>query len=103
VIKRRSEQSRKREVANDWHLDLSGPILNLADLEDAHLEGANLRGAHLEGTILSGEQVLDAYGDALTELSEEVARPALAEAYVTQSSHGTWLFQGSHGGDGTQG
>jgi hypothetical protein len=23
-------------------------------------------------------------------------------AYVTQSSHGTW-FQGSHGGDGTQG
>jgi hypothetical protein len=25
-----------------------------------------------------------------------------ARAYVTQSSHGTW-FQGSHGGDGTQG
>ena len=26
-----------------------------------------------------------------------------ARAYVTQSSHGTWLYQGSHGGDGTQG
>jgi hypothetical protein len=26
-----------------------------------------------------------------------------AHAYVTQSSHGTWLYQGSHGGDGTQG
>jgi hypothetical protein len=26
-----------------------------------------------------------------------------ARAYVTQSSRGTWLFQGSHGGDGTQG
>jgi hypothetical protein len=26
-----------------------------------------------------------------------------ARAYVTQSSHGTWLFQGSHGGDGTEG
>jgi hypothetical protein len=24
------------------------------------------------------------------------------QTYVTQSSHGTW-FQGSHGGDGTQG
>jgi hypothetical protein len=24
-------------------------------------------------------------------------------AYATQSSHGTWLFQGSHGGDGTEG
>jgi hypothetical protein len=24
-------------------------------------------------------------------------------AYVTQSSHGTWLYQGSHGGDGPQG
>jgi hypothetical protein len=24
-------------------------------------------------------------------------------AYVTQSNHGTWLYQGSHGGDGTQG
>ena len=26
-----------------------------------------------------------------------------ARAYVTQSNHGTWLFQGSHGGDGTEG
>ena len=26
-----------------------------------------------------------------------------ARAYATQSSHGTWLFQGSHGGDGTEG
>ena len=24
-------------------------------------------------------------------------------AYVTQANHGTWLFSGSHGGDGTQG
>jgi hypothetical protein len=24
-------------------------------------------------------------------------------AYATQSSHGTWLFQESHGGDGTEG
>jgi hypothetical protein len=26
-----------------------------------------------------------------------------AHAYVTQSSHGTWLYGSSHGGDGTQG
>ena len=25
------------------------------------------------------------------------------EAYATQSSRGTWVFQGGHGGDGTQG
>ncbi len=32
-----------------------------------------------------------------------VARNGQAvQAYVTQSSHGTW-FQGSHGGDGTEG
>ena len=32
-----------------------------------------------------------------------VARNGRAvQAYVTQSSHGTW-FQGSHGGDGTEG
>ena len=24
-------------------------------------------------------------------------------AYVSQLSHGTWLYSGSHGGDGTQG
>jgi hypothetical protein len=29
--------------------------------------------------------------------------PDGTHAYVTQSSHGTWLFQGSHGGDGTEG
>lgn len=29
--------------------------------------------------------------------------PDGTHAYVTQSSHGTWLYQGSHGGDGTQG
>jgi hypothetical protein len=29
--------------------------------------------------------------------------PDGTHAYVTQSRHGTWLFQGSHGGDGTQG
>jgi hypothetical protein len=26
-----------------------------------------------------------------------------AHAYVTRSSHGTWLYGSSHGGDGTQG
>ena len=29
--------------------------------------------------------------------------PDGTHAYVTQSRHGTWLFQGSHGGDGTEG
>ena len=29
--------------------------------------------------------------------------PDGAHAYVTQSSHGTWLYGSSHGGDGTQG
>jgi hypothetical protein len=28
VLKRRSEQSRKREEANDWRFDLSGAVLN---------------------------------------------------------------------------
>ncbi len=29
--------------------------------------------------------------------------PDWTHAYVTQSSHGTWLYGSSHGGDGTQG
>ena len=35
-------------------------------------------------------------------VSAAATAPDAAHAYVTQSSHGTW-FQGSHGGDGTQG
>jgi Pentapeptide repeats (8 copies)/Protein of unknown function (DUF2934) len=54
VIKRRSEGSRQREVANAWCLDLSGAILKRANLLDAHLEHASLVGAHLEGANLWG-------------------------------------------------
>jgi len=53
VIKRRSEQSRKRESSHDWRLDLSGAILNLADLSGAHLERADLNLTRLEGAYLS--------------------------------------------------
>ncbi len=52
VIKRRSEQSRELEGANDWRFDLSGAILKRCDLRGAHLEGANLNAAHLEGAFL---------------------------------------------------
>jgi hypothetical protein len=52
VIMRRSEQSRKRERANNWRLDLSGAVLKQAGLIGAHLEGANLSEAHLEGAYL---------------------------------------------------
>ncbi len=62
VLKRRSEQSREREGANGWHLnlnkvvlkqsDLSGAHLERAGLSDAHLEGADFMGAHLEGASL---------------------------------------------------
>ena len=45
VIMRRSEQSREREGANYWHLDLSGAILKRYDLDGAHLGGAILRDA----------------------------------------------------------
>ena len=54
VLKRRSEQSRKREEANDWHLDLRGAVLNRTALFGAHLEGANLSAAHLVGATLRG-------------------------------------------------
>src|SRR3984957_16546237 len=101
VIKRRSEQSRKRESSHDWRLDRSGAILNLADLSGAHFERADLnltrlagarlrgphlrradlRGAHLEGadlcyaTGMSEAQLRDAHGDAATKLPEELVRP----------------------------
>jgi uncharacterized protein YjbI with pentapeptide repeats len=58
VIKRRTEQSREREGANDWHLDFNNAILKLHNLVGAHLEGAFLLNAHLEGAIL-GEAHLE--------------------------------------------
>ena len=36
-------------------------------------------------------------------VSATATTPDGAHAYVTQSSHGTWVFQGSQGGDGTEG
>jgi hypothetical protein len=53
VIKRRNEQSRKREDINGWRLDLSGAVLTGANLMGAHLEGANLHSAHLQFANLS--------------------------------------------------
>ena len=53
VIKRRSEQSREREGANDWRFDLSGADFEtMSTSPDAHLERANLTVAHLEGADL---------------------------------------------------
>jgi uncharacterized protein YjbI with pentapeptide repeats len=54
VIKRRSEQSRKREGANNWRLDLSGAVLRHANLSGAHLDRANFSDAYLERTNLGG-------------------------------------------------
>jgi hypothetical protein len=54
VLKRRSEQSREREGANDWCFDLNNVILKRYDLIGAPLERAYLMGAHLEEAILEG-------------------------------------------------
>ena len=39
----------------------------------------------------------------MQNVSAAATAPDGAQAYVTQSSHGTWLYGSSHGGDGTQG
>jgi uncharacterized protein YjbI with pentapeptide repeats len=67
VVRRRSERGRKREIANDWHLDLTDAILKRATLcgwhlerfylDGAHLEHADLRKAHLEGANLFGARL----------------------------------------------
>jgi uncharacterized protein YjbI with pentapeptide repeats len=77
VIRRRSEQSRDREISNKWILDLSGAILKRADLQGVHLEGANLVGAHLVGGNLSRAHLAKArLGEAHLEGS------ALVEAHL---------------------
>jgi uncharacterized protein YjbI with pentapeptide repeats len=58
VIKRRREQSRVRERAEEWRLDLTTAVLKQANLKKAHLERAWLQGAHLEGAAL-GEARLE--------------------------------------------
>ena len=53
VLARRGERGHRREVANNWRLDLGGANLRSASLREAHLKGANLSRAHLEGADLT--------------------------------------------------
>ena len=86
VIKRRSELSRKREVANAWRLDLRRAVLKRAHLRDAHLEWANLGGAHLEHADLRG-----AHLEHADLRGAHLERASLSDAYLKEAN-----LRGSH-------
>jgi hypothetical protein len=87
--------------------------------EQPCLLGSLLSGRSVDGVPQEsnhGEVSLHGVQSGKTHESRAMnARPRLASAraspspgsavraYATQSGHGTWLFQGSHGGDGTEG
>ncbi len=76
-------------------------ILSIASIGTAYADSEGGQNANTQFTQAAG---------FLAQAPAQNAPPAVTaqnsqavRAYITQSSHGTWLFQGSRGGDGTQG
>ena len=107
VIKRRSEQSREREGANDWRFDLSGAILKRCDLSGAHLEWANLNDAHLEGANLSvahleGASLWDAHLEGAFSLAR-ISRGPTSAARILSGPTSQRASRGAPSGGRPQG
>jgi Protein of unknown function (DUF2934)/Pentapeptide repeats (8 copies) len=101
VIKRRSEQSREREGANDWRFDLSGAILKRCNLRRAHLEGANLNAAHLEGASLTiahleGARLWDTHLEGAYLTSAHLKGAQLIRAHLDRANLSAANFERAH-------
>jgi uncharacterized protein YjbI with pentapeptide repeats len=103
VIKRRSEESQKRERddVNSWRLDFRGAVLRSADLFDAHLERANLAGAHFEaatlvGAYLRGADLSEAHLGGANLFGVHLEQAAIFEACLVGAHLGEAHLKGAY-------
>ena len=76
-------------------------ILSIASIGTAYADSEGGQNANTQFTSIPGFLAQAPAQNAPAVATAQNGQAA--RAYVTQSSHGTWLYQGSHGGDGTQG